>query len=98
MNWGGVLRTSIGCAILIMLHYTLRPLLGWRAPIDFMLIAGLFGRAATRDGHVYFDRAIVLTLFLQFPIGTVHIGELGFCAWTFLGLGLASRLAIGEHA
>jgi hypothetical protein len=61
-----------------------------------VLIAGLFGRAATRDGHVYFDRAIVLTLFLQFPIGTVHIGELGFCAWTFLGLGLASRLAAGE--
>jgi hypothetical protein len=62
-----------------------------------VLIAGLFGRAATRDGHVYFDRAIVLTLFLQFPIGTVHIGELGFCAWTFLGLGLATRLVAGER-
>jgi len=63
-----------------------------------VLIAGLFGRAATRNPHVWFDRAIVLTLFLQFPIGTVHIGELGFCAWMFLGLGLATRLAPAERA
>jgi rod shape-determining protein MreD len=39
MNWGSILRTVICCLILIMLHYTVRPLLGWRAPIDFMLIA-----------------------------------------------------------
>ena len=50
MNWGGMLRTSICCAILIMLHYTLRPLLGWRAPIDFMLIAALFGAVRMRPG------------------------------------------------
>jgi rod shape-determining protein MreD len=50
MNWGGVLRTTICCAILIMLHYTLRPLLGWRAPIDFMLIAALFGAVRMRPG------------------------------------------------
>jgi len=50
MNWGTVIRTSISCAILIMLHYTLRPLLGWRAPIDFMLIAGLFGAVRMRPG------------------------------------------------
>jgi rod shape-determining protein MreD len=50
MNWGGVLRTTICCAILIMLHYTLRPLLGWRAPIDFMLIAAIFGAVRMRPG------------------------------------------------
>lgn len=50
MNWGSVLRTSISCAILIMLNYTLRPLLGWRAPIDFMLIAALFGAVRMRPG------------------------------------------------
>jgi rod shape-determining protein MreD len=50
MNWGSVVRTSICCAILIMLHYTLRPLLGWRAPIDFMLIAALFGAVRMRPG------------------------------------------------
>lgn len=50
MNWGSVVRTSICCAILVMLHYTLRPLLGWRAPIDFMLIAALFGAVRMRPG------------------------------------------------
>jgi rod shape-determining protein MreD len=50
MNWGAILRTAISCAILIMLHYTLRPLLGWRAPIDFMLIAALFGAVRMRPG------------------------------------------------
>src|SRR3954463_13379379 len=50
MNWGSLLRTVICCVILIMLHYTLRPLLGWRAPIDFMLIAALFGAVRMRPG------------------------------------------------
>ena len=50
MNWGGILRTTICCLILIVLHYTLRPLLGWRAPIDFMLIAALFGAVRMRPG------------------------------------------------
>src|SRR3954463_11442553 len=50
MNWGSLLRTVICCVILIMLHYTVRPLLGWRAPIDFMLIAALFGAVRMRPG------------------------------------------------
>jgi len=54
MNWGGILRTTICCAILIMLHYTLRPLLGWRAPIDFLLIAALFGAVRMPPGWAAF--------------------------------------------
>ena len=50
MNWGSILRTVICCVILVMLHYTVRPLLGWRAPIDFMLIAVLFGAVRMRPG------------------------------------------------
>jgi rod shape-determining protein MreD len=50
MNWGSILRTVICCVILIMLHYTVRPLLGMRAPIDFMLIAALFGAVRMRPG------------------------------------------------
>jgi hypothetical protein len=60
------------------------------------LIAGLFQRSAAASRHIHFDRAIVLTLFAQFPIGTVHIGELGFCAWMFLGFALATRFANEE--
>jgi hypothetical protein len=62
------------------------------------LVVQLFGRAATRSHHAHFDRAIVVTLFLQFPIGTVHIGELGFCAWTFLGLALGARYSLEENS
>ena len=50
MNWGSILRTIICCVILIMLHYTVRPLLAMRAPIDFMLIAALFGAVRMRPG------------------------------------------------
>ena len=60
------------------------------------LVGGLFGAAAHVSPHVWFDRAIVLTLFLQFPIGNVHVGELGFCAWTFIGLSLAARRVAQE--
>jgi hypothetical protein len=61
------------------------------------LVLQLFGKAATLSHHAWFDRAIVITLFLQFPIGTVHIGELGFCAWTFLGLALGARFTAEEN-
>ena len=48
MNWASATRTAIVCVILIVLHYTLRPLLGWRASIDFLLIALVFGAVRMR--------------------------------------------------
>jgi hypothetical protein len=63
-----------------------------------VLIGGLFTRAAGASRHIHVDRAIVITLFLQFPIGTVHIGELGFCAWMFMGFAIATRLANEESS
>jgi hypothetical protein len=63
-----------------------------------VLVASLFRAVPAGVGHLYFDRAIVAALFVQFPIGTVHVGELGFCAWTFLGFGFATRLAASEGA
>jgi rod shape-determining protein MreD len=49
MSWSGV-RTIIVCAILIVLQYTLRPMLSWRASIDFLLIALIFGSVRMRPG------------------------------------------------
>jgi rod shape-determining protein MreD len=37
----GFARAVLTFAVLLLLHYTLRPLLGWRAPIDFLLLAVL---------------------------------------------------------
>lgn len=50
MKWGGAARAIISFAILVVLHYTLRPLLGWRAPIDFLLIALLLAAIRVRPG------------------------------------------------
>lgn len=48
MNWTAAARTTIVCLILIVLNYTLKPLLGWRASIDFLLIALVFGAVRMR--------------------------------------------------
>jgi len=50
MNWTNAVRTAIICAILIVLHYTLRPLLAWRTSIDFLIIALMFGAVRMRPG------------------------------------------------
>jgi rod shape-determining protein MreD len=50
MNWGASVRTIILCAILIFLHYTLRPLLSWRAAPDFLIIALLLASVRVRPG------------------------------------------------
>jgi rod shape-determining protein MreD len=48
VSWTAVVRTALVCLILIVLHYTLRPLLAWRASIDFLLIALIFGAVRMR--------------------------------------------------
>lgn len=50
MNWGSIIRGLISFFILLVLHYTLRPLLGWRAPIDFLLIAVMLLSIRVRPG------------------------------------------------
>ncbi len=63
-----------------------------------LLVVSLFGAARRGGDHVYYDRAIVAALFVLFPLGTVHVGELGFCAWAFIGMGLATHYATMERA
>lgn len=50
MSWMRSLRPIAAFAILVVLHYTLRPLLGWRAPIDFLVIAVLLASVRVRPG------------------------------------------------
>ncbi len=42
--------SSIAFLILVLLHFSLRPLLGWRAEIDFLLIAVLLAAVRVRPG------------------------------------------------
>src|SRR6478672_13478639 len=48
MNLGSMARAVATFLILILLHYTLRPLLGWRAPMDFLLLALLLSAIRVR--------------------------------------------------
>jgi rod shape-determining protein MreD len=50
VSFGAGLRAAIAFALLVLLHFTLRPLLGWRAPIDFLLIAVLLVAVRMRPG------------------------------------------------
>ena len=48
-SWAG-LRTALAFVILVVLHYTLRPMLGWRAEPDFLVIALLLVAIRVRPG------------------------------------------------
>lgn len=48
MNLGSMARAVATFLILVVLHYTLRPLLGWRAPMDFLLLALLLSAIRVR--------------------------------------------------
>lgn len=50
MNLGSIARAVATFFILVLLHYTLRPLLGWRAPMDFLLLALLLSAIRVRPG------------------------------------------------
>ena len=50
MNWGATVRTILLCAVLIILNYSLRPLLAWRASADFLIIALLLASVRVRPG------------------------------------------------
>lgn len=50
MSLGGFLRVSFVFVLLVVLHFTLRPLLGWRASPDFLLIAVLLIAIRVRPG------------------------------------------------
>lgn len=48
MSLGSVARALATFIILVLLHYTLRPLLGWRAPMDFLVLALLLAAIRVR--------------------------------------------------
>lgn len=50
MNWGRTARAFAAFMLLVLLHYSVRPLLGWRAAIDFLLIALLLASVRVRPG------------------------------------------------
>jgi rod shape-determining protein MreD len=99
MNWTGAARTVVVCAILIVLQYTLRPLLAWRASIDFMIVALLLGSVRLRPGAaaVYgFLLGLVADSLAVSGFGTAALGMsiVGFAASWLKAVFFADNLAL----
>ena len=99
MNWSSAVRTAIVCLILIVLHYTLRPLLGWRASIDFLLIALVFGAVRTRPAGAAIYGFILGLAADSLSLGTFGAGALaatvvGFAAAYLKAVFFADNLAL----
>jgi rod shape-determining protein MreD len=60
------------CALLIVMHYTLRPLLSWRFGIDFLLIALVFGSVRIRPAN-----AAIYGLVLGLAADSLSLGAFG---------------------
>ena len=75
MNWTGTARTALVCAILIVMQYTLRPLLAWRASIDFTIVALLLGSVRLRPGA-----AAVYGLLLGLVADSLAVSSFGAAA------------------
>jgi rod shape-determining protein MreD len=75
-------RTLLAFIILVMLHFTLRPLLGWRAGPDFLVIATLLVSIRVRPGA-----AAVLGLCVGLVADSVdpHVFGAGALAMTAIG-------------
>ncbi len=50
MNVSRTIKGLTVFALLVTLHYTVRPLLGWRAPVDFLVVAVLLTAVRVRPG------------------------------------------------
>ncbi|CAN5837902.1 hypothetical protein BH11GEM2_BH11GEM2_19640 [soil metagenome] len=91
MNWGATARTILLCAILILLHYTLRPLLAWRASPDFLIIALLIVSVRVRPGF-----AAVFGFLVGLSSDSVALGGFGAgaLAMTLIGFGWSRLKAV----
>ncbi|MHB0948116.1 MAG: rod shape-determining protein MreD [Gemmatimonadaceae bacterium] len=85
MSWGITVRTVLVCVVLIVLHFTLRPLLGMRAGIDFMLIALMFGSVRLRPGA-----AAVYGLLLGLIADSLSVSTFGSSALAMTVVGYAA--------
>src|SRR5215207_7983830 len=50
MSWTAAVRLGIAFTILVLLHFTVRPLLAWRAELDFLIVALLLMAVRVRPG------------------------------------------------
>jgi rod shape-determining protein MreD len=99
VSGGGTIRTALACAFLVLLQYTVRPLLAWHAPIDFLVIALLYGAVRMRAGWAaLFGFAIGLAsdslLLDAFGASALAMTVIGFSASWLKAVFFADNLAL----
>lgn len=85
MNTSAAARTALACALLIVMHYTVRPLLAWRSSIDFLLIALVFGSVRIRPSS-----ASIYGLVLGLAADSLSLGAFGAGALAATIVGFSS--------
>ena len=99
MSWGRALRATLAFAILITLHFTLRPLLGWRTEADFLVIAVLLAAVRVRPGTAALV-GLLLGLMIDsmapstFGAAALALATVGFVAAWLKAVFFADNLAL----
>ena len=88
MNLTRKLILAVLLAILVTLHFTLRPLLDWRAGVDFLVIGVLLVAVRVRPGAAAFVGLVAGTALDSMTPETLGAGALAMTSVAFL----ASRL------
>ena len=99
MTVGGAIRAVVSFLVFVLLHYTLRPLLGWRAPMDFLLIALLLASVRVRPGTAAIIGFLVGLISDSLAPGALGAGALamtvvGFSASYLKAVFFADNLAL----
>jgi rod shape-determining protein MreD len=99
MTVNGTVRATVAFVVLILLDFSVRPLLGWRAEIDFRLIALLLAAVRVRPGT-----AAVLGCAIgivsdsltpaAFGAGALAMTLVGYCASWLKAVFFADNLAL----
>lgn len=99
MTVSGFVRALIAFFILVVLHFSVRPLLGWRAEIDFLTIALLLAAVRVRPGTAAL-MGFVLGLIADsltpsaFGAGALAMSLVGFAASWLKAVFFADNLAL----
>jgi rod shape-determining protein MreD len=99
MPIGRALRALLVFLVLVVLHFTVRPLLGWRAPMDFLVIAVLLAAVRMRPGAaavVGFVTGLASDSLTPaaFGAGALALTGLGFAASWLKAVFFADNIAV----
>lgn len=84
MTLPGIARAVLTFAVLALLHFTLRPLLGWRAPIDFLLLAVLTASVRVRPAGAVVIGFVVGLVADSLAPDTLGAGAVAMCVVAYL--------------